>query len=224
MKTTKRFILVNLFILFTLIILPISVMATMPTTTSFDRHNIYSEDGYRGGGYYAVRSNLTYNGTMNMTHVGGSNTFIIETYNINNMTLDFDLMYERRSYLFGWDEVTWDEAVDYLGNDIYINISTDGTLESLRFVDQPNVWVKVWKNDTVYRGWMLLSDVEIDSEGFEAGDYIIRIQFQDSMTIYDILSLVLQVMVIVGIFLLIYSSIKRIFYYDEGDYYMRVWK
>ena len=222
MKTTKRFILVNLFILFTLIIAPLTVMASMPTTTSFDRHNVYPEDGYRGGGYYAVRSNSTYNGTMNMTHVGGSNTFNIETYNIENITLDFDLMYERRSYLFGWANVSWEDAVDSLGNDIYINISTDGNLDNLRFVDQPNVWIKVWKNDTVYLGWQHLEDLEVDINGLEAGNHTIRLQFEDSMTLEDVVIWVLELAIVFGLLVLILRYV-RTGLFGEEDYYMRFW-
>jgi len=224
MKITKRFHIINIIIFFSLILLPLSVLASVPTTTDFDRHNEYPTDGFRDGGYYAVRDNSSIMGYMNMSHTGGTPSFEIETYNIQNVTLDFDLMFEKRSFLFGWATVTWEDAVDSLGNDIFINITTDGTLNSMRFVDQPNVWVRVWKNNTIYKGWELLSDVELDSTGFSAGTYEIIIEFQDSMTIYDILSLVLQVMIVVGIILLIIRSLRSVLFGDDGNYYRRAWK
>lgn len=220
----KRWHIVNIIIIFSLVILPLSVLASVPTTTSFDRHNNYPTDGFRAGGYYAIRDNSSYNGFMNMSHIGGTNNFTIETYNIQNVTLDFDLMFEERSFLFGWASVTWEDAVDSLGNDIYINITSDGTLNSLKFVDQPNVWVRIWKNDTLYRGWERLSDVEVDSIGFGAETYEIRIQFQDSMTAEDIFSLLLQFIMIIGVLWIIYRMVKRMLFGDDGDYYRRTWE
>lgn len=219
-----RWHITNILILFCLVMLPIGVLASVPTTTSFDRHNIYETDGFRAGGYYAVRDNSSYNGFMNMSYVSGTSNFTIETYNIQNVTLDFDLMFERRSFLFGWASVTWEDAVDSLGNDIYINITSDGTLNSLKFVDQPNIWIKVWKNDTLYRGWERLSDVEVDSNGFGAETYEIRIQFQDSMTAEDIFALLLQFIMIIGVLWIIYRMIKRMLFGDDGDYYRRTWR
>ena len=222
MNKRRKFYIVNILIIFSLIILPLSVLASLPTTTDFDRHNVYPTDGFRAGGYYAVRSNSTFNGTMNMTHTGGTREFNIETYNIENLTLDFDLMFERRSYLFGWGDVTWEDAVDSLGNDIYINITTDGNLENLRFVDQPNVWIKVWKNGTEYLGWQHLEDLEVDTNGLDSGNHTIRLQFEDSMTIEDILIWLLQIIIIFGLFVLLIRYI-RAGIFGEEDYYTSFW-
>ena len=218
-----KFYLVNVFIIILMIITPMTVLASVPTTTSFDRHNTYMLDGFRDGGYYAVRDNPLKAGYMNMSHVGGTNVFNITTYNIKNLTLDFDLMFERRSFLFGWATVTWEDAVDSLGDNITINIITDGKLTDMRFVDQPNVFVKVWKNGTVYRGWEHLSDVEIDSTGFTSGNHNVVIQFYDTITFNDLMNLLLWLIVIIGLLWLIYRMIRGVLFGDNGDYYMRVW-
>jgi len=223
-KYMKKFHFINIIIILTLIITPLSVLASLPTTTDFDRHNYYPTDGFRAGGYHAVRDNAIYDGYMNMSHTGGTREFNIDTYNIKNVTLDFDLMFERRSFLFGWGDVTWQDAVDSLNGRIFINITTDGTLNSMRFVDQPNVYVRVLKDGEVYRGWNRLSDTEIDTNGFEAGSYEVIIEFQDLMTTFDIVEFLLEVLLIVGVILVIYNTFRRTMFGDGGEYYRRVWK
>jgi len=219
----KKIYFVNISIILFMIIIPSMVLASIPTSTSFDRHNTYELDGYRDGGYYAIRDNPLIDGYMNMSHIGGTNIFNITTYNIKNVTLDFELMFERRSFLFGWVDVTWQDVVDSLGNNITINIITDGKLENMQFVDQPNVWVKIWKDGEVYKGWNILSDIELDSTGLDSGSHIVIIQFQQSMTLIDIIKFLLSVLIIIGIVKVIFDLIKSILLGDNGDYYKRAW-
>lgn len=218
----KTWHLINIIILFSLVIVPLGVLASIPTTTSFDRHNVYETDGFRAGGYYVIRQNSTYDGFMNMSYTGGTNNFNITTYNIENITLDFDLMYQERSYLFGWATVTWEDAVSSLGETIYITINSDDGINSLRFVDQPNERVRIKIDGEIYRDYAKLEDVEIDLNGIESGTHLVVIEFDHVYSIYNILIGLFQIAAVIGIITLIIRYI-RVIISGNDDYYMEFW-
>jgi len=209
---------INVVIFITLILLPSLVLASLPTTTAFDRHNVYVLDGFRDGGYYVIRQNSSYTGFMNMSHDGGNNNiFNITTYNIENITLDFDLMFERRSFLFGWMNISWEDAVASLGDDIYININSSDGLSALRFADQPNTIVRVSLDGVVIRDWARMEDIEIYTDDISSGQHEVLIEFQPYGYFTDFLVFI----ILIGIVILIIKWVHWILFYDEGEYYNR---
>jgi len=216
--TKRRWHMINLAIFLSMIVVPLMVMASVPTTTSFDRHNVYRLDGFRDGGYYVERHDPATTGYMNMSHVGGTTEFTIEAYNIKNITLDMDLMFERRKSLFGWGNVSWEEMVSALGGEITIHINTTDPIEELRFVDNPDVMVQVKKDGLVYQPWGRLNDVEIEIDPLDSGESVVVLQFDQSISIYDILYSLLMVVILFGLIFLIVRYLNRTLYYD-GSYY-----
>ena len=222
MWMNRRWHVTNVVILVAMIIIPSIVLASVPTTTSFDRQNIYYSDGYRDGGYYAVRHDPAVTGFMNMTHVGGTNVFTIESYNIKNITLDMDLMFEQRKALFGWDNVTWEDMVSSLGNEIVINVDSADGIDSLRFIDHPNVAVQVKVDGEIHRTYATLGGVEVDSNTLGVGDTQVILQFDAYQSLYDIMLSLLAVIIVLGIILMVVRSTKRVLFYD-GTYYKSFW-
>jgi len=216
--TKRRWHMINLAIFLSMIVVPLMVMASVPTTTSFDRHNVYRLDGYRDGGYYVERHNPATTGYMNMSHIGGTNEFTIEAYNIKNITLDMDLMFERRKSLFGWDNVSWEEMVSALGGEIVININTTDPIEELRFVDNPDVRVQVKKDGLVYQPWGRLGDVEIEADPVDSGVTVVVLQFDQVTSLYDLLYSLLVIVIILGLGVLLARYIHRALFFD-GRYY-----
>ncbi len=216
----RKWHITNAIILFCLIIMPMVVLASVPTTTSFDRHNEYVMDGFRDGGYYAVRDNPAITGYMNMSHIGGTNIFNITTYNIANITLDLDLMYAQRSSLFGWGVVSWEDAVASLGEEITININSDDGLDELRFVDHPEVQIQVLKDGLVYQAYGNLQDVEIEVNPLDAGQTQIILQFDFADSLFDLVYSMLLILIVVGFVSLIIRFIQRAMFYD-GSYYKK---
>lgn len=214
----RRWHITNLIIIFSMIITPMVVLASVPTTTSFDRHNEYVMDGFRDGGYYAVRQNPAVTGYMNMSHIGGTNEFNITTYNIANITLDLDLMYERRKTLFGWDSVSWEEMVSSLGDEIVININSADGLNELRFVDNPDIQVQVLKDGLVYQPYGNLQDVEVEVNPIDAGQIQVTLQFDFADSLYDLIYSLMLIIIIIGIFSVIYRYFKRALWYDGTHY------
>lgn len=219
MKVSK-YMKINTIIFIALILIPSIVLASIPTATAFNRENVYELDGFRAGGYYIIRQNASYDGFMNISYSGGNNNiFNITTYNIENITLDFDLMYERHDFLFGWTNITWEDAVTTLGNDIIININSTDGLSEMRFVDQPEVIVKIWLDREVIQDWGRLEDVEIYTDDLAPGNHEVLIEFQPFQTLVDNLIFLLQFAVLIGITLLIIRWIRRALFFDEGEYY-----
>lgn len=212
--------MVNIIILVCMVIVPMVVLASVPTTTSFDRHNTYEMDGFRDGGYYAVRQNSLQEGYMNMSHVGGTNEFNISTYNIDNITLDMDLMFERRKFLFGWQEVGWQEMVASLGNEIVINIDSYDGINELRFTDNPNVKVQILRDGEIYQDWAVLESTEIEITPLESGTTQVIIKFDQFYSTYELLYSLLILIIILAIILLIARYIHRALFYD-GSYYQK---
>ncbi len=218
---TRRFHTINILILITLIIVPSLALASVPTTTSFDRENEYDFDGFRDGGYYVIRHNSSNRGFMNMSHVGGTNIFNITSNNIKNLTLDLDDMFDRRSWLFGWGNVSFADMTDALNGRIVINLnSTDSGIEELRFVDHPNVYVMVWVDDVVVRDWSELEDVEIYSENLNSE---IVLDFSIGYSTYFIMSNLLILAVLVGVSWLALRLVWRALFWD-GTIYMEYWR
>jgi len=216
---TDRYIKINAVIFILLIILPSIVLASIPTPIAFDRDNTYELDGYRPGGYYVIRQNPALNGSMNISYSGGDgNTFNITTDNIENITLDFDLMYGERSFLFGWGNITWEDAVASLNNRIHININNTDGLSELRFVDQPDLIVRISLNDIVIHDWDRLEDIIIYTNN-TTGDNQVLIEFQPFQTLVGNLMSLLQFIVFFGIMFLVLRWIHRALFYDEGEYY-----
>ena len=220
----SRFMKINIIIFATLIILPSLVLASIPTPTAFDRENVYSLDGFRPGGYYVIRQNASQDGFMNMTSDGGNNIFNITTHNIENVTLDFDLMYQERSLLFGWGNVTWEDAVASLGDDIYINIDSQDGLSELRFTDHPEVIVRITLDGIVIRDWARLEDVEIHTDDISSGQHEVLIEFQPFQTLVGNLMYLLQFVIVIGIMILIARWVYRALFYDDGEYYKSHWE
>lgn len=216
----KKWHITNIVILFSLVITPVVVLASIPTTTSFDRHNEYVMDGFRDGGYYVIRQNPAITGYMNMSHIGGTNEFNITTYNIANITLDMDLMYAQRRSLFGWDTVSWEDAIGSLGDEIIININSTDGINELRFIDNPDVTVQVYKDGEIYQIYGDLKDVEIEMNPLESGQTQVILSFDFSESIYDFLLAFLQLLIILGLISLIYRMFKRALWYD-GSYYKK---
>ncbi|MCK4545032.1 hypothetical protein KAU43_05795 [candidate division WOR-3 bacterium] len=218
MNRNRKWHLTNIIIIFSMIITPMVVLASVPTSTSFDRQNTYVMDGFRDGGYYAERQNPAITGYMNMSHISGTNEFNITTYNINNITLDIDLMFERRKALFGWGSVSWEDMVSSLGNDIVINIDSADGINELRFVDNPDVMVQVYKNDEIYQVYGDLQGVEIEINPLESGQTQILLKFDFTESTYDLLYSILVVIIILGIVGFLIRIFKRALWHD-GTYY-----
>lgn len=196
------------------------VLASVPTTTSFDRHNVYVMDGFRDGGYYAERDNPAITGYMNMSHIGGTNIFNITTYNIANITLDINLMFERRKTLFGWDNVSWADMVASLGGEIIINIHSDDGLNELRFINNPDVRVQVKRDDIIYQPYAYLHEVEIEVNPIDAGQTQVILQFEQMDSMYDLLIGILQLVIIIGLLVLVARYFQRALWHD-GSYYKK---
>lgn len=220
MNRNRRWHITNIIIIFSMIITPMVVLASIPTTTSFDRHNTYIMDGFRDGGYYVIRQNPAITGYMNMSHIGGTNEFNITTYNIANITLDLDLMFEQRKTLFGWDTVSWGEMVSSLGGEIIINVNSADGLDELRFVDNPEVRVKVLKDGVIYQPYGTLNDLEIEITPLDAGQTQVILQFDLADSLYDVVYSLLLIIIILGIVSVIYRYFKMALWHD-GSYYKK---
>lgn len=222
-KSGRRWHTVNILIIALMIVVPSVVLASLPTTTSFDRHNLYDFDGYRDGGYYVVRKNASIQAFMNMSHVGGTNEFNITSYNINNITFDLDLMFERRRNLFGWDSVSFEEMVSALNHRIIINLDSVDGIEALRFVDHPEVNVMVWVDGVIVRDWERLEDIEVYLDGLPSGQSEIILDFGIGWTFYDAIWNMMILVIFIGVIFIVLRMINRALFYD-GSYYKSFWR
>lgn len=219
----KRFHIINVAIIISFIFLPMTVLASVPASTSFDRHNTYLLDGYRDGGYYAVRHNSGVAGYMNMSHVGGTRDFNITSYNIKNLTLDMDLMFSQRKWLFGWDTVTWEDMVSSLGDRIVINLDcSEYGIGQIDFIDHPEVNVKVYVDGEVYRDWSPLGETEIYTDGFNVGETQIILEFDIYDTVFDMMVFILELIIVIGIMVIVLRALGSIFA-PEQSYYKKYW-
>jgi len=214
----KTWYLVNIIVLFSLVIVPMGVLASIPTTTSFDRHNEYVMDGYRDGGYYAVRQNPAITGYMNMSHIGGTNEFTIETYNIENITLDLELMYENRRHLFNWTTVSYEDMIASLDGQIIIHVNSSDGINELRFVDHDGVACQVYRDGEIYQPFVELADVKVETNPIGSGYTQVILEFDGIESTYDILSMLLQIAIIFGMLILVGRYLQKALFFD-GSYY-----
>ena len=221
-KSPKTWHLINVIIIALMIVVPTVVLASLPTTTSFDRHNLYDFDGYRDGGYYVVRKNSSVQAFMNMSHVGGTNEFDITSYNINNITFNLDLMYERRRNIFGWGSISFEEMISALNGRIIINLDSVDGLEAMRFVDHPEVNVMVWVDGVVVRDWSVLQDVEVYLDGLPSGQTKIILDFGIGWTFYDAIWNIGIFVITIGVIFMVLRLINMALFHD-GNYYKSFW-
>jgi len=182
-----------------------------PHSDGFVRREVYTADGYRPAGYYVVRQDSARNGYINITHPENSRIFYIETYNIQNLTLNFEEMYIQRNFLFGWVNVTWYDAVSTLDViDIYINTS-DG-IDSLTFREYPDVQFSVYVDDELYTNYTE-SAGEIGTDiPLPPGDYDVTIKvIRTPITVYGILVNLLYVIVVLSLGYIIIKWTRAIF-------------
>jgi len=205
-------------------LIPQLVVALLPPSTSYNRFNTYEMDGYREGGYYIERHDPNINGTMNITYDGAVNNFTIETDNIAIIMLDFDLMYEKRSFLFGWVTLSWHTIVSSLDNTIYITINNDEDLEQMKFIDQPDARVKITVDGVVTHEWVRLNDVEFHNDTLSAGTHVVKIEFNRYLSSLDILTDVMVLFIFIWILFFIVKWLRDALYGDRGDYYNKFGK
>lgn len=222
MRINTKTLWVYVVVIISLMLIPQLVVAILPSSTSYNRYNTYELDGYRNGGYYIERHNPTINGTMNITYNG--NNFTIETENIANMILDFDLMYEKRSFLFGWASITWREIVSMLDNTIYITINNTDDIDQLTFADQPNVRVKVTTDGIVTHDWVRLNDVEFHNDTLSSGSHVVIIEFNRYLSTLDLLIDLLVLIVFIFVVFIIIKGLRDALYGDKGEYYEKFGK
>jgi len=188
-----------------LVALPVVLITNTPTTDSFDRHNVYSTDGYRDAGYYAVRHNVSLSGYINITHPGGTNIFYIETNNIQNVTLDLETMYNNRNYLFGWIETSWLDAVKSV-NEIILYINTTDGMNEFTFTNYPGTWFKATVDGTELYDWTRVYPNERTESGLSAGSHVVVLDLMRApVTLYDVLIGTLQVSIFLAV---VYGVIK----------------
>lgn len=203
-KTVWKFTILVVLI----IALPLILIVDTPTTDSFDRQNVYTTDGYRDAGYYAVRHNPTINGFVNITHPGGTNIVYIETNNIQNVTLSLETMYSNRNFLFGWIDISWLDAVKSV-NEIVLYINTTDGIDEFQFTDYPGTWFKVTVDGSELYDWTRAYPNERTEVGLTAGNHIVTLDLMRApVTLYDIFVELFEVIIMLAVVYFIMQIMK----------------
>lgn len=208
-KKTWKFTWTFTLVLVLLMALPLLLVVTMPSTDSFSRQNEYPLGGYRAAGYYVERVNPTVTGYINVTHPGGTNIMYIEMYNIKNVTLDMDTLYENRNTLFGWVNITWVDAVRSV-SELVLYVNTTHEVESFSFVDYEEVWMQVDVDGTIRDKWMLVSSNVYTGNGLSVGNHIVTISINRApVSWFDAMIWLVQISIMLSVFYLIFKIFKQ---------------